>query len=151
MKKFREVLWNHMTNQYRSCIDYLPKDNTQECSTINVKLFKSIDYKNSDKMYDLMKSTLIDSLKNQLTVFQLDEPMLLQMSADPSDRIFNQEELPETFLELRKIVRVDFEYRINPRVNLEKLKQEMRIKLTKTKMETKIEKRKGAFGRTYEE
>lgn len=77
--------------------------------------------------------------------------MLIQMRGDPRDRLFNQLELPETYLKLRKHIRVDFEYRINAKLDLEKLKQEMRSKLTKTKEETRIERRKNRYGRPYEE
>lgn len=67
------------------------------------------------------------------------------MRSDPADRLFNDAELKETFLRLRKIIKVDFEYKIDPKLDKSRLRRELIDKLTKTKqMKKYVSKRLAA-------
>lgn len=47
--------------------------------------------------------------------------MLVQMRGNPADRLFNDRELPETYLKLRHQVKVDYVYRHITEINKQKL------------------------------
>lgn len=83
--------------------------------------------------------------------FRLDKAMLVQMRVDPGNRLFNDTDLPETFLRLRENIIVDYEYKINAQLKTKmptSLYKEMYKELTKTKDENKL-KTKKFFGNKY--
>lgn len=84
------------------------------------------------KLAEILTDQLRDNKQsgNSLTRFELDLKMFVQMHDDPADRLFNQQ---EKFLSLRKLIKVDYLYKIDPILKLEQLQQDMKAKLTRQK------------------
>ena len=51
--------------------------------------------------------------------------MIVHMKGDVKARLFNENELPETFLKLRQNIKIDYTYKINAEIDKEILKEMM--------------------------
>jgi hypothetical protein len=60
--------------------------------------------------------------QDQISSFEIDPGMLVVMKGDVKDRLFDDDELPETFLSLRKLIKVEYTYQINAMIDLNNLK-----------------------------
>ena len=104
-----------------------------------IQAIKSMDkYPNTEAKRERMKielkKLLIDG-KDQISAFEIDVAMLVQMKGDVKARLFNEEELPETFLNLRNQITIDYTYQINAKMDKKKLKSKIYTELQKTREE----------------
>ena len=95
-----------------------------------------------------LKKLLIDG-KDQISAFEIDVAMLVQMKGDVKARLFNEEELPETFLNLRNQITIDYTYQINAKMDKKKLKGKIYTELQKTKEEVNHSWRYNVYGGSF--
>ena len=84
-----------------------------------------------------LKKLLFADGKEQISAFEIDVAMLVHMKGDVKARLFNEEELPETFLKLRNQITIDYTYQINAEMDKKKRKSKMYAELQKTRVEVK--------------
>ena len=69
----------------------------------------------ADSEFQTNEDVLIQQMMDQIRQdernfeFQIDSKMIAQMPPDPSERFFNPQ-LPENYLNLQKIIRIDYLY-----------------------------------------